>query len=337
MIDLKTLLDLDKNLELLSGDPSNMSGISSYLAPREKSLVFIKSKKYLDELGRITSIDRSKFSIITEKKFYTENLEKLAGFKSILITSDFLRSMCSLSKPFYDLMYENLNYEVDGRQMGLAQVDSFSDIAQNVFIGSNVTIERNVKIMSGTVIMPNCTISEGSIIYPNVTIYPYTEIGKNCTIHSGTVIGSDGFGYNFIDGAHHKIWHTGGVKIMNNVEIGSNSCIDTGCFSETFIDDGCKIDNQVHISHNARLGKHCLMCGKSGVAGSCELDDYVVFAAGSGAAPGARIGAGTQVAAAAVISENAVIPPKSVLAGHPARPLKEWLRNKAKINKLIKD
>lgn len=337
MIDLKKLLEIDRSLELLSGDPSNMSGISSYLAPKENSLVFIKSKKYLDDLGRISSIDKSLFSVITTQEFYQKNEENLKGLKSILITSDFARSMCLLSKPFYDSMYADLNYEVDGRLMGSASVDSFSDIAQNVFIGSNVIIQKNVKIMSGVVIMPNCTIGEGTTLYPNVTVYPYTEIGNNCIVHSGSVIGSDGFGYNFIDGAHHKIWHTGGVKIMNDVEIGSNSCIDTGCFIETFIDDGCKIDNQVHISHNARLGKHCLMCGKSGVAGSCELEDYVVFAAGAGAAPGARIGAGTQVAAAAVISENAVIPPKSVLAGHPARPLKEWLRNKAKINKLIKD
>lgn len=336
MISIKEILEIDYNLELLSGDPSIVSGISSYLAPKKDSIVFIKSKKYLSELGRIEALDPSFFSIVTSKEFYEENQSSLKEFKAIFKSSDISKSMCILSRPFYDRLYADLNYEVDGRQIGNATVDPFSDIAQNVFIGSNVIIGKDVKIMSGVVIMPNCSIEDGTIIYPNVTIYPYTKIGKNCRIHSGAVIGSDGFGYNFIDGKHEKIWHTGGVVIRNDVEIGSNTCIDTGCFIETFIDDGCRIDNQVHISHNARLGKHCLMCGKSGVAGSCELDDYVVFAAGSGAAPNARIGAGTQVAAAAVISENAVIPPKSVLAGHPARPLKEWLRTKAKINKLTK-
>jgi len=207
-------------------------------------------------------------------------------------------------------------------------------VAQGVFIGQNVTIEKNVKIMSGAVVLANCHIKEGTIIFPNVTLYPFTKIGKNCRIHSGTVIGSDGFGYNFIDGKHEKIWHLYGVEIGDDVEIGSNTCIDSGCFIDTFIDDGCRIDNQVHISHNARVGKHCVLCGKSGLAGSCELEDYVVFAAGAGAAPNARIGSGSQIAAAAVVSENALIPPKSVLAGHPARPLKEWLRTKAKIKKL---
>lgn len=337
MISLKELIEFDSNLELLNGDPSIVSGISSYLAPKKDSLVFIKSKKYLRELGRVEKLDKKEFCIVTVKDFYDDNKSELSGYKAIFLTSDLSRSMCVLSKPFYDCLYGKLNYEVDGRQIGDAVVDPFSDIAQNVFIGSNVFIAKNVKIMSGAVVMPNCSIGEGTIIYPNVTVYPYSRIGKNCRIHSGTVIGSDGFGYNLIDGKHEKIWHTGGVTIKNDVEIGANSCIDTGCFSETFIDDGCRIDNQVHISHNARIGKHCLMCGKSGVAGSCELDDYVVFAAGSGAAPGARIGAGTQLAAAAVISENAVVPPRSVLAGHPARPLKEWLKTKAKINKLTKE
>lgn len=336
MMQLQKLLDLDENLEILMGESELINGISSYLSPKEGSLVFVKSKKYFSELGRLELIDRKLYTIVTTKDFYSKSESSFHDFKCVIATSDFERSMCLLSKPFYDLLYSSLNYEVDGRVMGSADIDPFSDIAQNVFIGTNVKIEKNVKVMSGAVIMPNCSIGEGTIIYPNTTIYPYSQVGKNCTIHSGVVIGSDGFGYNFYDGVHQKIWHTGGVKIMNDVEIGSNSCIDSGCFIETFIDDGCKIDNQVHISHNARLGKHCLMCGKSGVAGSCELGDYVVFAAGAGAAPGAKIGTGSQIAAAAVVSENAIVPPKSVMAGHPARPLKEWLKTKAKINKLIK-
>ena len=334
MIKVETLLDIDKNLSLDYGNPSIVSGISSYLSPQESSLVFVKSKKYLNELGRLNSCDSNKYSLITTSKLFEEYKSQMKSFKSILVTKNFSRSMTTLSKPFYDLKYKDLNFEVDGRQMGESYVDSFADVAQNVFIGENVTIEKNVKIMSGAVVLPNCHIGEGTIIFPNVTLYPFTQIGKNCRIHSGTVIGSDGFGYNFIDGKHEKIWHLYGVKIGNDVEIGSNSCIDSGCFIETFIDDGCRIDNQVHISHNARVGKHCVLCGKSGLAGSCELEDYVVFAAGAGAAPNARIGSGSQIAAAAVVSENALIPPKSILAGHPARPLKEWLRTKAKIKKL---
>lgn len=336
MVEASKLLEIDNNLSIAYGNPGSIAGISSYLAPKENTIVFVKTSKFLNELGRLESNHLSNFSIVTTEDFYKKNSEPLGECKSLFLSKNISESMCTLSKPFYDELYKDLNYFVDGRQLNLASIDPFSDISQDVFIGSNVTIEKNVVIMSGVRIMPNVHIKEGTIIYPNVTIYPYVQIGKNCRVHSNTTIGSDGFGYNFVNGAHQKIWHIGGVRIEDDVEIGSNTCIDNGCFIETFIGSGTKIDNQVQISHNARIGKNCILCGKSGVAGSCELEDYVVFAAGSGAAPGARIGAGSQIAAAAVISENAIVPAKSTLAGHPARPLKEWLKTKAKINQLVK-
>ena len=51
MIELKKLLEIDTNLELLDGSLSNISGISSYLTPNENSIVFIKSLKYLSDLS----------------------------------------------------------------------------------------------------------------------------------------------------------------------------------------------------------------------------------------------------------------------------------------------
>ena len=40
----------------------------------------------------------------------------------------------------------------------------------------------------------------------------------------------------------------------DNVEIGSNSCIDRGALEDTVIGHGVKIDNLVQIGHNVKIG-----------------------------------------------------------------------------------
>ncbi len=335
------LKNIDKSFNICFGDEASVevSSISHAYEPNDETFIFIKNKKFLSEIGRLSkNIKFLKTGIVFEKSFY-ESLTDISDLKEKFLwfatVDDVNRAMCHFSKPFYDKKYGELNYFVDGRQMGSAKIDPFSDIAQNVFIGENVIIEKNVRIYPGSVILPHCHISQGTIIYPNVTLYPFSNIGENCRIHSGTTIGTDGFGYNFFDGSHHKVWHLAGVEISSDVEIGASSKIDGGAFIPTRIGKGTKIDNLVQISHNAQIGEHNIFAGKSGVAGSAETDSYCVFAASSGTAPGARLGKGCQVAALSVVSENAIVAPGSILSGHPARPLKEWLKSQAKLRQLI--
>ena len=87
---------------------------------------------------------------------------------------------------------------------------------------------------------PHCFVS-------NCVVYPETRIGDNCKFHGNTVIGSDGFSYNYMNDEHRKIWHIGGVKIGDNVEVGSNCSIDRGTFDDTIIESETKLDNMVHI------------------------------------------------------------------------------------------
>ena len=195
-------------------------------------------------------------------------------------------------------------------------------------------IRDSVKIMPGCSILPGVHIGDDSIIFPNVVLYPRVKIGARCRIHGGTIIGSDGFGYNFINGEHQKIWHLYSVEISDDVEIGSGTTIDCGAFTPTVIGTGSKIDNLVQISHNANIGKYNIMCGMSGVAGSSKTGDYCVFGGDSACAQNVELGNGVHLAARAVVSENSIIKDKQVLGGHPARPIKEWLRSQATLRKL---
>lgn len=337
----ETLKSAVPSLELIAGTASNISpeSISRADDPQPNTFVFVKNQRFLNKLlekdfpdnlgviipyGMKESMADGASSSIKEAAAWIASVENVDS------------AMCSLSKLYYERKFSELNNHVDGRQMGTAQVDPDSEIAQNVFIGEGVVISKGVVIMPGCVIMANCHIGEGTVLYPSVTLYPFSYIGKNCRIHSQTVIGADGFGYNFVGGEHRKIWHFGGVEIHDDVEIGSNSCVDAGAFAPTSIGAGSKLDNFVQVAHNCRIGKHCVLCGQAGIAGSVVLEDYVVIGAGGGCAPGALLKQGSQLGARSVVSENAVWGPKETLAGHPARPLKEWLRTQAKINIMTK-
>lgn len=342
MIASATLFEMDTTFELIKGNVSlEICGISNTRNLKDGSFVFLKSKNYLVELN-VENISEKSVGLIFEKKFFEEQkafiLEHVA-FKSAKWCASVANvgyAMCLFSKPFYDQKFNDLNYFVDGRQMGTADVHPNADIAQGVFIGTDVVIEENVTIHPGVTIMPKVKIGKGTIIFPNVTIYPYVNIGDNCRIHSCSVIGADGFGYNFINGKHMKVWHFNGVTIKDDVEIGASSTVDGGAFEPTYIGPGTKIDNGVQVGHNCHIGDNCVICGQVAVAGSCVLEDYVVIGGRAGLSPNVFLGKGSQVAANAIVSENARWPAGSILGGTPAILLKDWMKYQAKLRLITK-
>lgn len=334
------LLELDADIRKIYGTDLPIKQIRLPQELLENSLCFVKSAKFLEKLQKITDAKALLTStILLDEKFHstlTEEqntwLEKSVG--QILVSKKFALSMCKISKPFYDEKFAQMNHSVDGRQLGTVDIHPTGLISQGVFIGEHVTIGKHVTIMPGVVIMSNVKIGDHTMIYPNVSIYPFTTIGSRVRIHSNTTIGSDGYGYHFDQGIHHKIWHTGGVQIDNDVEIGSNVSIDMGAFTTTHIGAGTKIDNLVQIAHNVKIGKGCILCGDSGVSGSAVLEDYVVLGGKAGVGPDAHLGMGTQVAGAGMVNESALWPAGSKIGGHPARDLKEWMRGFAYVRKM---
>jgi UDP-3-O-[3-hydroxymyristoyl] glucosamine N-acyltransferase len=311
--------------------PEEILAISALDGLSTNSVVFIKNGKFLEKfLPHLETAISHKVGAVVDEKFFNlvnaqlkSHLQKLPW---IATSTNVALSLTYLSKPFYEQKMKGVNTQVDGRQMGTTEIDPTAYIAQNVFIGEHVKIAGNVEIMPGSVILPFSEIGENTKLYPNVTIYPFTKIGKGCRIHSGTVIGSDGYGYTFHQGKHIKIWHMGGVIIEDDVEIGSNSSVDMGTFSPTFIDSGTRIDNLVQIAHNVKVGKGCIICGQGGIAGSAILEDFVVMGGRAAIGPDAHIGRGTQVAGGAKVNEGAIWPAGSKLGGHPAKDLKEWMK-----------
>lgn len=150
-------------------------------------------------------------------------------------------------------------------------------IAANCCIGNNVTIGKHGAIAPNCIISDDVKLGDDCHLYPNVSIYYGVLIGNRVIIHSGAVLGADGFGMANDNGKWCKIHQLGGVKIGNDVEIGANTCIDRGALEDTVIGDGVKLDNQIQIGHNVKIGEHTIIAGCVAIAGSTSIGKYCMI------------------------------------------------------------
>lgn len=149
---------------------------------------------------------------------------------------------------------------------GSAQIDAGVTIEEEVVLGDDVVIGAGSHIGRGS------HIGAGTRLAPRVTVYAGCVIGARCIIHAGAVIGSDGFGFaRDAHGQWVKIPQVGRVRIGDDVEIGANTTVDRGALGDTVIGDGCKLDNQIQIAHNVRIGEHTAIAGCVGIAGSTHI------------------------------------------------------------------
>ena len=210
-----------------------------------------------------------------------------------------------------------------------AHVDSSATIGKDVvieagaIIGPNVSIGDRCKIRSGANVMSGTQIGADTELYPNVVLYENTKVGERCRLHANCVIGCYGFGYESSTGTHYLSTQLGNVVIEDEVDIGAGSSIDRATFGSTTIGEGTKIDNQVQIGHNCRIGKRNLICALVGIAGSCTTGDNVVMAGQVGI--GDHINIGHRVILGAKAGVMADIPDDQVFVGIPATPAKQQM------------
>ncbi|MGO9815440.1 MAG: UDP-3-O-(3-hydroxymyristoyl)glucosamine N-acyltransferase [Isosphaeraceae bacterium] len=211
-----------------------------------------------------------------------------------------------------------------------ACVAATARIGTNVAVYPFVSVGEHAEIGDGTTLFPGVVIGEGCrigqecTIHPNAVLYPDVVLNDRVEIHAGAVLGGDGFGYRQVSGRHVKIPHTGGLEVGSDVEIGANCAIDRATFEATRIGEGTKIDNLVMIGHNNQIGRHNLLCGQVGIAGSCTTGDNVVMAGQAGIKDKTQIGDGVIVGAQAGVHRN--IPSGQQVLGSPAIPVREQRR-----------
>jgi UDP-3-O-[3-hydroxymyristoyl] glucosamine N-acyltransferase len=187
-------------------------------------------------------------------------------------------------------------------------------------------------ILSGAYVGRGCKLGRGCRLYPHAVLYDGVELGADVIIHAGTVIGADGFGYKFRGGRHVKVPQVGTVRVDAQAEIGANSAIDRAALGVTVVGEGTKIDNLVQVGHGAKLGKHVILCGQAGLAGSTELKDYAVLGANAGVADHLTIGMGAKIGAKSGVAQD--VPSGAEVWGLPASERRTAWRQIAAIRKL---
>ncbi|XP_068467762.1 LOW QUALITY PROTEIN: probable UDP-3-O-acylglucosamine N-acyltransferase 2, mitochondrial [Phaseolus vulgaris] len=210
---------------------------------------------------------------------------------------------------------------------------------ESACIDSTALVEVGAVVHSESVVGPNVRIGSGTIVGPSVTVAHSTKIGYNvalsnccigdsCVIHNGVSIGQDGFGFYVDDeGNMIKKPQTLNVIIGNNVEIGSNTCIDRGSWRDTVIGDNSKIDNLVQIGHNVVIGTNCLLCGQVGIAGSATIGDYVTMGGRVAVRDHVSIVSKVRLAAASFVTKDIKEP--GDYGGFPAVSIHQWRRQVA--------
>ena len=207
------------------------------------------------------------------------------------------------------------------------------EIAATASIGANVHIGRDARIGDQVVIGANCSIGEGveigadTRLAAGVSIYPGSRLGARCLVHSGAVIGSDGFGFaRETDGAWVKIPQMGHVLIGDDVEIGAGTTIDRGALGDTVIGDGVKLDNQIQVGHNVRIGAHTAMAGCVGIAGSAEIGARCTVGGGAVILGHLQIADDVNVSAGTLVAKS-VTSPGTYSGMVPFLEHGAWLKN----------
>ena len=220
-----------------------------------------------------------------------------------------------------------------------AVVDPSAQLGERVSIQPLAVIEPGAKIGDDTIIGAGsyvgheAVIGSACLIYPRVTIRERSRIGSRVIIHSGAVIGADGFGFEMVDGRHHKIQQLGIVQIGDDVEIGANTTVDRARFGRTWIQEGVKIDNLVQVAHNVVIGKNSVIVAQTGISGSTRVGERVMMGGQVGIAGHLEIAEGTMIAAQSGVSKSL---PGGVWFGYPAVPIAEARKQIAWIHRLEK-
>jgi UDP-3-O-[3-hydroxymyristoyl] glucosamine N-acyltransferase len=204
-------------------------------------------------------------------------------------------------------------------------------LSPNVTIGQGARIGRGTRIGPGAVIGPGVLVGRDCVIGANAVI-GFALLGDRVSISAGAVLGEAGFGAAAGPRGMVDMPQLGRVVIQDNVTIGANSCVDRGAFADTTIGENTKIDNLVHVAHNVRVGRNCVLAAYTGLSGSTVVGDGVAFGGKAGVADHLNIGSGASIGAAASVFKD--VPEGETWTGFPARPLKRWLRETAWLSRM---
>lgn len=298
--------------DLLGDSELIISGVASLDAAHGGSVTFCSEKKYELLLGKLTGV-----TVLTTKELAVPH-----SSNTFLVVENPKKVFSEIAKQFLPVSpWKEVSSQASihpGAVLGRATVVApFAVICEGAKIGSRTVVYPHAYIGPGVTIGDDCEI------HPSVTLLANVEIGNRVKVFSGSVLGSEGFGFLEGKGAYTAIPQIGKVVIEDDVRIGAKCTIDRGTFGETRVGQGTKLDDHVHISHNCRIGKNCIICAQAGLAGSTILEDEVILGGQVGLGGHMTVGKGAQLGGQTGAGTNLTAGEKYL--GSPAAPLRDRL------------
>ncbi|OGA30885.1 MAG: UDP-3-O-(3-hydroxymyristoyl)glucosamine N-acyltransferase [Betaproteobacteria bacterium RIFCSPLOWO2_12_FULL_67_28] len=214
-----------------------------------------------------------------------------------------------------------------------AHIDALARVEAGATVEPGAVIGAGCWIGAGSFVGQGVALGEGCRLHPSVVVYAGCRIGARAILHSGAVIGADGFGIARDGERWVKVPQIGGVRIGDDVEIGANTTVDRGAIEDTVIEDGVKLDNQIQIGHNCRVGAHSAIAGCAGLAGSVSVGRRCTIGAGAIVLGHLSICDDAHVSADTVISRS-IRKPGTYTGLFPFDDHRSWARNTALLRHL---
>jgi UDP-3-O-[3-hydroxymyristoyl] glucosamine N-acyltransferase len=312
---------------------ANLSEIASWIE------VTVQSPEIPVEITRVTSIEAATEDAAVFATDETTLQAALSSRAGLILAGTRLRNPV----PDPDSVDPRLLWVRDARHSfsvlakRLGGKRSASGVHPTAIIGEGVSIGPGTWIGPGVVLEDGISIGKDCRIDARVTIYSGVTVGDEVVVQAGSVLGSAGFGYapNPETGEYVLFPQQGRLVIEDRVEIGANTTIDRGALGETRVGRGAKIDNLVHIGHNCVIGRNVVIAAQTGISGSSVVEDGAILGGQVGIGEHATVGEGVILGGGAgVLSGKKMHGKGEVFWGRPARPLKEYLRDLARLKRV---
>jgi UDP-3-O-[3-hydroxymyristoyl] glucosamine N-acyltransferase len=307
----------------LAGDPSQVvEGVAALATATPGTLTFCTGAKYRKQLAATRAT-----AVVLPRELAAEC--PVAALISAHPYASYARIAAGLHPPAA---------VAAGRASG-AQVAPTARVAASAWIGPNAVIGAGAAIGERCSIGPNCVIEEGvrlgddCRLQSGVTLCHDVVVGRRCTFKAGAIVGGDGFGFAPDVDGYVKVPHLGSARLGDDVEVGANTTIDRGTIEDTVIGDGVKLDNQVQVGHNCRIGAHTVIAGCVGISGSTVIGSRCMIGGGVGIVGHLEIGDEVIVTGASMVTRS--LPgPGIYSSGMPAIEAATWRRTVARLHQL---